>query len=186
MALEKRLIAVPTQYFTADGTNEGLVSIADTSLFKVKQVVYIIGNHLPDVDQIEVKRVVDANHMYVGPKGGSIDARVDISLYTTILGAGIAANEQPRPSIPNESVERATYEEEPTLARRSILVDKLGNKYDRTNLLPVDPEGPSIASTNNLLAMLVQGSTVINPQDYLINNEGFFVFDNEGNLIKAQ
>ena len=30
------------------------------------------------------------------------------------------------------------YEEEPTVAQRTILVDKYGNKYDENNPLPVN------------------------------------------------
>jgi hypothetical protein len=182
MAIEKRLTLVPTQYLTADGTTDGLVSVVDASLFKVKQLVYLTAVGLPDIDQIEVKRVVDATHLYVGPKGGSIDSRTDISRYTQNQSAAIQAYEQIRPSIPNESIERATYEEEPTLARRSVLVDKLGNKYDSNNRLPTDAGGVTQTIIANLLAMQVGG---VNPSLYVVNNEGFFVFDNEGNFIKA-
>lgn len=143
MSLEKRLEAIPPQSFTADGTTNGLITIADASEFKVKQVVYLTANTLPDLDQIEVKRVVNAGHgviatqLYVGPKGGNIDSRVDVSAYTVALDAKIVANEQNRPSIPNESINRAVFEEEPTNATRVFLVDEMGNDYDAANPFPV-------------------------------------------------
>lgn len=136
MAIEKRLAAVSPQSFTSDGTSDGLVTVTDASLFKVKQKVIINANTLPNISTIEVKRVVDATQLYVGPVSssvpgsGSIDSRTNISAYTVALGANIFADEQPRPAIPNESIVRANYEEEPTVAERSVLVDKLGNKID--------------------------------------------------------
>src|ERR1035437_9154021 len=137
MSLEKRLEAIPAQSFTADGTVDGLITVADATEYKVKQLVFLSASSLPDLDQIEIKRVISATQMYVGPKGGSIDSRTDISAYTVVLGAAVTANEQLRPSIPNESINRAVYEEEPTVALRSILVDELGNDYDALNPFPV-------------------------------------------------
>lgn len=137
MALEKRLEAIPAQSFTADGTADGLITVTDATEYKVKQLVYLSANSLPDLDNIEIKRVVSSTQLYVGPKNGSIDTRVDISAYTVALSAAITANEQIRPSIPNESINRAVYEEEPTVALRVFPVDELGNDYTPANPFPV-------------------------------------------------
>lgn len=150
MALEKRLEAIPPQPFTADGTAQGLITVADAHEFKVKQLVYLTANTLPDLDNIEIKRVVNAGHgvtatqLLVGPRGGSIDSRVDVSAYTVALSAAIVANEQNRPSIPNESINRAVFEEEPTNATRTFLVDEMGNDYTTENPLPVQLSDGSI------------------------------------------
>jgi hypothetical protein len=136
VALEKRLEAALAQTFAVDGTATGLITILDASEFKVKQLVHLAANTLPNLD-LEIKRVISATQLYVGPKGGSIDARTDISAYTVALGANIFANEQLRPSIPNESINRAVFEEEPTNAHRVFLVDELGNDYDTDNPFPV-------------------------------------------------
>lgn len=141
MALEKRLEAVPSQSFTANGTNDGMITVADATEYKVKQLVFLTATSLPDLDTIEVKRVVDATHLFVGPRGGSIDARTNISAYTVALSAAIVANEQNRPNIPNESINRAVYEEEPTLAHRVFPVDELGNDYTPDNPFPTVSEG---------------------------------------------
>lgn len=133
---EKRFKAVPLQAFTANGNTVGQVTIADTTLFKVKQVVILSATGQPDLT-LEVKRVDSRTIMYVGPTTGNIDTRTDISLYTTAASAGIFANEQKRTSIPEQDVERNTYEEEPVVARRVTLVDPMGDKYDATNPLPV-------------------------------------------------
>ena len=128
--LEKRWAAVPAQSFTADGTAEGKITISDASLFKVKQQVVLRSNTVLSRDDLEVKRVTDKNTLYVGPRAGNIDSRADLSAYLTANSAVILANEQLRSKIPEQEIERHTYEEEPVVARRSVLVDKLGNKID--------------------------------------------------------
>jgi hypothetical protein len=79
--------------------------------------------------------------MIVGPKSGNINATTDVSSYTMALGANISANEQKRPTIGADDFERAVYEEEPTVAKRVVMVDKFGNKYDNTNPLPIAFDG---------------------------------------------
>ena len=113
--------------------------MADASLFKVKQIITLSASAQPNIS-LEVKSVDSITLMHIGPIGGSIKAYTDISAYTVLASAFIFANEQERSSVPEQSVERFTYEEEPTVARRVILVDKLGNKIDQDNPLPVDVE----------------------------------------------
>lgn len=137
MAMEKRFKAVPPQAFTADGTVVGQITINDTRFFKVKQVVILTANTQPNLE-LEVKRVLDDGEtMFVGTIGKNIDERIDISAYTVALNAAIFANEQKRPSVPEQEIERLTYEEEPTVARRVVLVDQVGEKYNKQNPLPV-------------------------------------------------
>jgi hypothetical protein len=128
--LEKRLAAILPQSFTTNGGTDGTITVADASLFKVKQEVILKANTLSNLDTIEVKRVLSPTQLAVGPKSGNIDTRSDVSAYTVALNASIFANEQKRPSIPMEETVRAVYEEEPTVAQRSILVDKIGRKID--------------------------------------------------------
>jgi hypothetical protein len=135
--LEKRLVAVSNQYFLADGASDGIIIVPDASLFKVKQEVYIGADTLPNLNEIEIKRVINATRIAIGPKRGNIDTRINLTDYTLTINPYIAANEQKRPSIPSEEFNRAMYEEEPVVAQRSVLVDKLGNKYDNNNPLPV-------------------------------------------------
>lgn len=143
--LEKRLYAVPPQLFTADGTKDGVVTIAagGCSLFKVKQKITITATGLPNLN-LQIKQIDNDHNIQVGPvpygKPGvdtSIDARTDLSAYTVALGAFIYANEQKRQAIGPDEIARAIYEEEPTVAQRSVLVDECGNKINDTNPLPV-------------------------------------------------
>ena len=132
---EKRFAAVPAQVFTADGGANGSVSIADTRLFKVKQQVVITATGQTNLE-LEIKKVLSATLMIVGPIAGSINTFTNLSAYTTAANAEIFANEQKRPTIDSDSWERAVYEEEPTVAKRVVLVDDLGNKYNDDNPLP--------------------------------------------------
>lgn len=152
--LEKRLSAILNRPFIVDGTVNGVVTISSTIPFKVKQEIIISANTLPPLE-LEVKRVIDATTLVVGPKTANINDTKNISAYTVALNAAISAPEQKRPSIPYEEHERANYEEEPTVADRVILVDELGNKYNQGNRLPVD-------ATVNLTASKPNKHTIFN------------------------
>lgn len=132
---EKRFAAVPAQVFTADGGANGSVSVPDTRLFKVKQQVIVSATGQPNLE-LEVKKVLSPTSMIIGPSAGNINAFTNLSAYTTAASAKIFANEQKRPTIGADDFERAVYEEEPTVAKRVILVDEFGNKYDEDNPLP--------------------------------------------------
>lgn len=129
--IEKRLKAVAPQLFTLDGTVNGIVTITDTRLFKVKQKIIIKATALPDLN-LEIKRVYSSTQLAVGEikHQQGIDHRSDISAYILANAPFIFANEQPRSSVPEQEVERSTYEEEPTVARRVMLVDILGDRAD--------------------------------------------------------
>lgn len=134
---EKRLPAVSPQSFTSDGTTIGTITIANASLFKVKQKVLVRATSLSNL-QLEIKRIEeDGVTIHLGPPKTSITQRTDLSEYTLLLSATIEAAEQERPIIPEQEVERLTYEEEPVVARRVVVVDKVGKKVDDTNPLPV-------------------------------------------------
>lgn len=135
--LEKRFYAVPPQLLTSNGQINGRVEVVDTRLFKVKQLVTIMAPSLQPLE-LEVKRIDTLNIMFLGPRGGSIDLRVDLSSYSTLLGSFIFADEQQRPKVPEQEIERHTYEEEPVVARRVIQVDPMGVPYSDTNPMPVE------------------------------------------------
>lgn len=142
---EKRLLAVPPQSLTADGTANGIVVIAESAFFRVGQDV-ILKSTNPGVDDLylRIKRVVNNSAIYLGDKDKGIGHRVDVSAFTIADGATIEAIEQKRPPVPEQEVERLTYEEEPVIARRVILVDKYGQKYEMDNPLPVQLSDGSI------------------------------------------
>lgn len=155
MAYEKRLKAVPPQLFTADGTNLGKVTIPDACAFKVKTQV-ILNSSTQGTLRLEVKRVESDTVLFVGPikdhqHNASILDRTDILAFLVADGAFIFAEEQKRPNIPEQEIERLTYEEEPTIARRTILVDSCGDKISTINPLPVSATvTPTIVGTPSL------------------------------------
>jgi len=134
---EKRLPLVSVRAFTANGDTLGRVTTTQAQNFKVKQQVILSSNTVGQ-QRLEVKRVESATVLYVGPISTPITTRSDISAYLVADSASIQAPEQPRPSIPEQEIERLTYEEEPVIARRVVLVDELGNKINASNPLPVD------------------------------------------------
>lgn len=138
MAFEKRLAELQSRNITADGTSDGQLLIDDAFLLKVKQVVYLRSNTLPPI-KLEVKRVTDPVTLFVGPVGGSIDARTDVSAYLMGDQARIFSTDRKdlgRPSIDTDDFLRAVYDEEPTMALRTVLVDR-GGRY-----IGSDPDSP--------------------------------------------
>lgn len=125
---EKTWRFISPKAFTSDGTVTGEIKIADTRSFKVKQKV-ILESSTQERVELEVKEVLDYTTLYVGKKG-AIELREDVSAFTVVDGATIRALKQPRPAIPDKEYERAVYAEEPTVAKRTVLVDELGCYID--------------------------------------------------------
>ena len=135
---EQRVYAVPSTAFISDGTVKGQLQVTDNSDWMVGQIVYL-GSDTQDNLELKIKRISsDKNTMWVGPINKPIQVRTDISDFLIIDNASIKANEQKRPSVPEQEIERHTYEEEPAVARRVIIVDKWGNRIDDANPLPVN------------------------------------------------
>ena len=78
MAIEKRWIAIPPRAFTSDGSVDGQINLSETYAFKVKQIVKVNATGQPQLT-LEVKRVDSDFLLRVGPIGGSIDTRSNIS-----------------------------------------------------------------------------------------------------------
>lgn len=132
MALESKLLAVPAQIFTANGTSDGQIIIADPALFKIRQIVIVGSGSQPSIE-LQIKRIANGV-IHVGPFDDNLETRSDLSLYTA--GSFIFANEQLRPWIPRDGVIPNfkeldyTYEEAPTVAQRVIFVGKDGEAVD--------------------------------------------------------
>lgn len=130
---ERRWAEISAISFTDDGKENGTVTIEDTSRFKVKMRVTVQS----DVNQptnFQVKRVLNRTQMILGPTQGKHSLTSDMSSFPLSDNPTIRAVEQERPPIPPVDFERASYEEEPTMAKRVIPV----NKYGETN----SPENP--------------------------------------------
>jgi len=121
--MERSWPAVGPVAFIAQGTARGRITIASTAGFRVKMEVILTHPTLPSVT-VEIKRVLSASHLILGPTDKGIDAYTDVSAYNT--DTTIASTAQRRPNIPLQELERASYEEEPVVAKRVIQVDELG------------------------------------------------------------
>lgn len=143
MAIEKKWKAVSPISFAADGTSDGVVTLPSTYGLKVKQEVLLKSSSQPGI-LLEIKRVSSSTQLIVGPKGQSITTVADISAYLVSDSATLEAGEQARPGIPLQELQRAVYQEEPSVALRTLLVDLLGESYSTTNPLPVQLSDGSI------------------------------------------
>lgn len=157
MAIERRWLAVAPVAFTAQGTSRGKVTVSSTRGFKVKQTVVIVhpslGRHV-----LEVKRVTGRYTLTVGPHG-KLDDYSDLSAFDTT--SIIYADEQ-RKSLPSDNeIELAVYDQEPTVAYRTVAVDQWGDYVDETNPLPVELTN----SVANLSVQLTHLDNSPNPGD---------------------
>lgn len=133
---EKRILAVPNQLLLADGTYKGEIFVSDTSSFRVGQVISL-SSDTEGLKQFQVKRVLKNDRVLLGDEREPIHHRSDVSMYKLADNASILAREQKRPAVPEQEIERHTYEEEPVVARRVVLVDKYGERISDVNPLPV-------------------------------------------------
>ena len=189
MLTEKRLLAISPQPFTADGTANGIVTVADASIFRVRQIVTLRGTALNPLT-LEVKRVLDANQLLVGQNVAGNDLLpYDISAYTVAAGSTIDSIEQQRPSIPQQNIERATYEDEPVVARRSVLVDKLGDLVSETNPLPIIDVGTPGDDWDDLVLtrdpVTQDLTTAVYKLAGVAKSTLTFVYDSNENLIEV-
>lgn len=139
MAFEKRLAVLAPRLLTSDGSVAGQLQIDDAFLLKVKQKLVLRSNTQPPLN-IQVQRVTSPTTFFVSkvnPDSG-IDERIDVSAYLTADSASVSSPDafQPRPNIAPEDWSRAVYDEEPTVAIRTIGVDRLGTPWSETNPYP--------------------------------------------------
>lgn len=132
MALEKRWGEISAQAFLLQGTAEGVATVSNASLFRVKQRVTLTDG--PNTLNLEVKRVTSETTLELGSQAKDIFDRADISAFTA--GSILRAIEQPKFKISPDDVLQAVFEHEPVVALRTFLVDGLGNRIDQNNPTP--------------------------------------------------
>lgn len=144
MAIEKKWTRQGPVAFAQDGTESGLITVSSVECFKVKQIVSVKSNTQP-TKRLQIKRIPSLTQIIVGPltdnknrKIDSLSVREDLSAYTVLDGATIQAEEQSKVTIPEKDIIQAVYEFEPTVAIRTIGVDRLGDPWSETNPLPVE------------------------------------------------
>lgn len=148
MLNETKWNAVPSQPFTVSGTTLGILEIANAALFRVGMIVQMSSSVVLALNY-KINRI-DDTEITVGREGFGINDVVDISTLLTTDTAVISALEQNRIPISQNDVLRYVFDEAPTIALRSSLVDADGNRYDANNMLPVDIGAASISTTVDL------------------------------------
>jgi hypothetical protein len=136
MAREKSYERIDPVYFTADGQENGIITVETVNCFKVKMIVqiYAQGVSAENGSRFMVKRVLNETQMIIGPADKTaLHLKTDMSAYTVANEAFIEFAPTDRPNIPMEDYERAVYEEEPVVAKRVISVDKLGNTFGKSH-----------------------------------------------------
>lgn len=121
---EKRILAVPPQKINADGNRKGRLVVPESQRFMVGQLVQIKDKNGLN-KELQVKRILD-KFIFLGDKGKKIEARADLSDVLFVNEPTIEAVEQIRPKVPEDQLDKFKFAEEPILADRAILVDKLG------------------------------------------------------------
>jgi hypothetical protein len=213
MSLERRW-PYASQAFTANGTNLGGISVADTYGFFVKQSVQVRSNAVPTIN-LEIKRIT-GNTIYVGKADNNIDLRTDVSAYLVADSAVITAFEQLIRPIKGEEIIQYVYDREPIVAWRTIGVDRYGNPWSATNPLPTtatisigslsvdidNPKTPTIVNTPAPLAateysytfppntkrfsMRVRGGRSVMQISYTAGQSGIVYYTNEmGNIYES-
>jgi hypothetical protein len=182
MALEKKLKSISATGFSKDGEENGSVYPNILEGFRTGQTVLVKSNIHDPLRLIILKIYTNEGRMILG----SIKSMkpFDMSGYERELMPTIEAPEQDKPFETSEQAEQNTHEREPINAKRRILVDKLGHYYDDVNRLPVDADNASVRLIANLLTMIVNPD--ISRDGWLVNNDNFFIYDNDGALIKAE
>lgn len=111
----------------------GIVTVADTRFLKSNQLVLITKIGL-EVGRFKVRTVFDESTFQLGPEDSPFSQVANPSDYD---GGTLQIPEQLRSPLQAETITRAVYEEEPTIALRSVMVDWLGRFYGTDNPLPV-------------------------------------------------
>lgn len=188
MAIERSWERIGPLAFTADGGADGVVTVNSVECFKVKQKVKLASATQPNLS-LEIKKVLSYTQLVVGPVRDkthpgkpkhNILSRTDISAYTVADGATITSAEQPK-SGPSNTVDifKAVYEQEPTVALRNVLVDKIGVPISSANPLPIDGNisvtletTPNNQSVQNIVVVNANTEFTINLPD---NTKRYFI-----------
>ena len=144
MAFERKLAAVSPQAFTANGTSVGIVTIADTTGFYIKQNVNLQSDTLQSAG-FQVKNVLSNTQLIIGLADNSLRAPLkplDLSPYTVADNATISAPEQDNFPIKPDDHYQAVYLPAPVAADRVVPVDPHGKFYSSAsstfNTFPVN------------------------------------------------
>jgi hypothetical protein len=164
---EKKWDAVPLQSILANGNTEGQIIVPDSTLFRVKQRIFLKSDSLQSRELV-INRISPTGVLTLGKVGSNINAFENLSDVLLADSPKIWAERQDRPAITPNEYDRAVYEEEPVMAKRTILVDVRGNRVSSSNPLPVGLDTNIILNTvrkNALFSKPFDQLTVLTKND---------------------
>lgn len=199
MAIERLWESVSPVAFTADGGADGTITLSSTAGFKVKQSVVISAIALPAL-KLEVKRVTSPTQLIVGPvvTTGKLLAKQDLSAYTLGTIPTIRAEEQSKTGFLLNDMIQAVYEQEPTIAIRTVSVDQYGRKYGvlnprptstyfNRNGLPQEVTEDTVDPSNNRPLPVkmtgFDGDVIINSENLNLETQLDGIYDAAGNAV---
>jgi hypothetical protein len=193
MAFENKLAAVSPQAFTADGTSLGIVTIADTTGFYIKQKVNLQSDSLQQT-LLQVKNVLSSTQLIIGPNNNSLTASpknyTDLSAFTVADNATISAPEQNNFPIPADDHYNSVYLPAPVAADRIVNVDPHGNFYNYANTYPINiipqsqiPFSLGALMFPALISNLLTGLTYDEVQSDTVGNEEILTFYSGGSQL---
>ncbi len=150
MANERQWDAIGPVAFTADGGQDGVVTVASVHGMRVKQQVVIASITVPykadTSEKLEIKRVLSPTKLLIGPikTTGEFLSKANLSAYKVADMATIKVIDQKKSKPTAPDIIAAVYEQEPVVAIRTFPVDEQGNNYDAANPFPVLPGGQQI------------------------------------------
>lgn len=113
----------PSLILSPISVNNHVVTVSSTRGLKTKQHVQLSKAGI-DTQTFEIKRVVSSTEIMVGPTSTNIKKTTEAVLFD---GGILSLSEQSRNKLGDAPIMRAVYEEEPTIALRTVDVDYLGN-----------------------------------------------------------
>lgn len=139
---EKRYLVVTPTALTADGTVNGIITVANTYCLKVGQCVLF--KQGATLFKAKIQKVISETQFIVIDAGESITTKNKLDMSSFLAGSTVELQESKRPVIDLLEIQRQVYEEEPTVALRTHAVDWLGRSYDASNPMPVQLSDGSI------------------------------------------
>lgn len=168
MAYERHWEEAPERPISSDGGADGSVTLSDLSGFYVKQQVTLKSNAVTS-RVYQVKKIdIYNSKIFLGDVGKPIGQLSDLSDFTLADSATIKAEKQPKNTVPKDDQTQGTYETEPIVARRVILVDNQGNKISSENPLPVDASVSVVVPPVTVDLDALTPPTQANPDNVLI------------------
>lgn len=177
----ERYLAAASSSLTSNGLADGTLKVNLSDGFKVKARAILSSDTQPKLE-VEIKAVIDRLTILVGPPSSDIQERLNVSAYLVADNAKLDQPQQRKMSISPADVDRATYEEEPVVARRMIQVTREGNAFNAKGAGLVPPEYDRVFLTRDIGGRITQTDFYLN--DELIKTLEFS-YDLDSNLIEV-